>query len=118
MVSLEISLPELAEKWFSRFFIGSAPYQLSLSVFDIFMYEGSPILFRVGLAILATYAEPLGQCNCKEDFMSCLSVCLSSAADPMDLIKVYQQVRLYEPVSGEERRQSLCFDSNGGGSMI
>ena len=111
MSSIDVSVPDLAEKWFSRFFIGSAPYQLCLRVFDIFMYEGSTVLFRVGLAILATFAEPLSQCNTKEDFYQCLELCLSSTTDPSDIIKVYF-------VRGSREWRALAIDSRTLGAQM
>ena len=41
-----------ATKWFVTLYIGELPDKLVLRIFDTFLFEGTKILYRMGLAIL------------------------------------------------------------------
>ena len=41
-----------AAKWFLTLYIGELPDKLVLRIFDTFLFEGTKILYRMGLAVL------------------------------------------------------------------
>lgn len=57
----------IATKWFICLFVDVLPIETVLRVWDCLFYEGSKILFRVGITLISRHRESLLQC---EDFGS------------------------------------------------
>eukprot|EP00727_Mastigamoeba_balamuthi_P014839 m51a1_g9981 hypothetical protein (772) ;mRNA; f:16155-19358 len=50
---LGLSLTDMASQWFTHFFAGVLPYPIVLRIADCFLSEGSMIMCRIGLGLIA-----------------------------------------------------------------
>ncbi|KZV87813.1 hypothetical protein EXIGLDRAFT_194614 [Exidia glandulosa HHB12029] len=56
---LHVQPPELCQVWFLSLFARTLPVDILHRVWDVFLFEGPPFLFRVGLAILSLVRRQL-----------------------------------------------------------
>lgn len=86
-VSLQMAPASITRPWFSGLFVGTLPVDHLHRIWDIFLYEGMPFLFRVGLAVIHCVRHLLLQATSEESALENLSrpplACLPSSADEL-----------------------------------
>ncbi|KAI6129346.1 RabGAP TBC [Pisolithus croceorrhizus] len=84
-VSLQMAPASITRPWFSSLFVGTLPVDHLHRIWDIFLYEGMPFLFRVGLAVIHCVRHLLLQATSDESALENLThppvACLPSSAD-------------------------------------
>eukprot|EP01111_Echinosteliopsis_oligospora_P012293 TRINITY_DN4194_c1_g2_i1.p1 TRINITY_DN4194_c1_g2~~TRINITY_DN4194_c1_g2_i1.p1 ORF type:complete len:479 (-),score=70.92 TRINITY_DN4194_c1_g2_i1:56-1468(-) len=96
-----LSLP-----WFMCLFIGYIPWEVAMRIVDCFMYEGSLVLFQVGLALLKLNMDKIMETDDSEKVVELLR--RTENYEPQELIEV--TFRDFESLSQpriEEMRNSL-----------
>uniref|UniRef100_A0AC35TW73 PH domain-containing protein n=1 Tax=Rhabditophanes sp. KR3021 TaxID=114890 RepID=A0AC35TW73_9BILA len=63
---LDVDLPLHALSWFMTIYVDALSHDLYLKIFDIFLYEGNKVLFRIGLSLLKL---------CENDLLACKTFC-------------------------------------------
>ncbi|KAG2036347.1 RabGAP TBC [Suillus americanus] len=84
-VTFSIPPSAIAKAWFSTLFVGTLPVDYLHRIWDVFLYEGVTLLFRVGLALVQCMRHLLLQATSEEAAMEYLVhpplACLPSTAD-------------------------------------
>lgn len=84
-VTFSIPPSVIAKSWFSTLFVGTLPVDYLHRIWDVFLYEGVTLLFRVGLALVQCVRHLLLQATSEEAAMEYLVhpplACLPSTAD-------------------------------------
>lgn len=95
-VSLQMAPASITRPWFSSLFVGTLPVDHLHRIWDIFLYEGMPFLFRVGLAVIHCVRRLLLQATSEESVLESLThppvACLPSSAD--DLLSLCFSMKL------------------------
>ncbi|EIW75700.1 RabGAP TBC [Coniophora puteana RWD-64-598 SS2] len=85
LINLSIPPANLCRSWFSGLFVGTLSVEFLHRVWDVFLFEGVPFLFRVGLALIQCTRHLLLQATSEEAVIQTLrhppSSCLPSTAD-------------------------------------
>ena len=55
----DISIDSYSTQWYTTLFVPSLPYEYTLRIWDLFLADGLPILFRVILSILKLLQDQL-----------------------------------------------------------
>jgi hypothetical protein len=76
-----IDLSLITFNWFLTVFVDNTPIELSLRIWDSFLYEGSKVLFRFALAILKWNEEELLKQNTAATLFSCARVVANKCHD-------------------------------------
>ncbi|OAX37425.1 RabGAP TBC [Rhizopogon vinicolor AM-OR11-026] len=84
-VTLCITPGTIAKPWFSTLFVGTLPVDYLHRIWDMFLYEGVPLLIRVGLTLVQCVRHLILQATSEEVAMEYLLhpplACLPSTAD-------------------------------------
>jgi len=74
-ILVDMSIPPLAicRQWFCSLFYDTIPPEYHLRVWDVFLFEGVPFLFRVGLALLTCCRRPLLEAQSRDRALYILS---------------------------------------------
>ncbi|KAJ7577003.1 rab-GTPase-TBC domain-containing protein [Mycena floridula] len=72
LLDMSISPGKICHPWFSTLFVGTLPTEYLHRVWDIFLYEGSPFLFRVGLALIYCCRRTILEATSEEAVLICL----------------------------------------------
>ncbi|KAF9645317.1 RabGAP/TBC [Thelephora ganbajun] len=74
-IFVDMSIPPLTicRQWFCSLFYDTIPAEYHLRVWDVFLFEGVPFLFRVGLALFACCRRPLLEAQSRDRALSILS---------------------------------------------
>lgn len=67
-----MNISECFISWISSLFVGHLPYQTVLRILDCLLYEGSNVLYRMGLAILSRAKSTLLQTTNSKEFLQTL----------------------------------------------
>eukprot|EP01012_Entosiphon_sulcatum_P049747 TRINITY_DN6843_c0_g1_i1.p1 TRINITY_DN6843_c0_g1~~TRINITY_DN6843_c0_g1_i1.p1 ORF type:complete len:622 (-),score=70.75 TRINITY_DN6843_c0_g1_i1:23-1888(-) len=70
LIHLQPDLTVVFQYWCSTLFTTVLPLSAALRIFDIFLFEGVKVLFRVGIAIIKHFNY--AQCGTKEELMAAL----------------------------------------------
>ncbi|EKM60161.1 uncharacterized protein PHACADRAFT_82476 [Phanerochaete carnosa HHB-10118-sp] len=71
-VEMDIPPTSLCRPWFTALFLEALPLEHSQRVWDIFLFEGAPFLFRVGLAIMMRCKQQVMQCAQRDMILNLL----------------------------------------------
>ncbi|KIP02681.1 hypothetical protein PHLGIDRAFT_78784 [Phlebiopsis gigantea 11061_1 CR5-6] len=71
-VDMDIPPASLCRPWFSALFLEALPLEHSQRVWDIFLFEGVPFLFRVGLAIVLRCKAQVMQSSERDNILNLL----------------------------------------------
>ncbi|KIJ63979.1 hypothetical protein HYDPIDRAFT_91152 [Hydnomerulius pinastri MD-312] len=84
-VQLSIAPASITRPWFSTLFVGTLPAEYLHRIWDLFLFDGIPFLFRVGLAVIHCVRHLLLQATSEEAALAHLVhpplACLPSTAD-------------------------------------
>lgn len=109
-VTFSIPPSAIAKSWFSTLFVGTLPIDYLHRVWDIFLYEGVTVLFRVGLALIQCVRHLLLQATSEEAAMEYLVhpplACLPSTADAF-----LNQVLMMKLKDDDVRKQRIKMEA-------
>lgn len=110
MQMLNVTFSMVCTKWLVCVFADVLPVETTLRVWDSLFYEGSKILFRIGLTMLRVHETKLLQCR---DFMDFMSECraISRTFDVLDCHSFMQMAfKFPNPLSASklESLRSVC----------
>jgi len=95
---------DIAEPWFCRMFVSYLPYQTVLRVFDVYINQGSKILYKTGLAILYLFSDKLCATSSKHQFLKVLNKCTHHLFDADLLIKTAFKFRMKDHLHRLDKR--------------
>ncbi|KAG6334531.1 hypothetical protein ID866_4565 [Astraeus odoratus] len=99
-VTLQIGPVDVIRPWFSNLFVGTLPIDHLHRIWDMFLYEGVTLLFRIGLAIVHCVRHLLLQATSEEIALAHLIhppvACLPSS--PEDLLTLSFNMKLKDDV--------------------
>ncbi|TEB20822.1 RabGAP TBC [Coprinellus micaceus] len=72
LVDMGINPNAICQPWFTSLFVGCLPAEYLTRTWDLFLYDGIPFLFRVGLAIVSFVRRQLLNCTSEETALSLL----------------------------------------------
>ncbi|CAH8648839.1 unnamed protein product [Heterobilharzia americana] len=84
----EISLPLITLQWFLTLFSSVCPTALTFRIWDLLFYDGSIVLFRIALALLAHKNNEILSLDNSSQIFHCLSNAPGSVTDINELIKI------------------------------
>ncbi|KAJ6249454.1 nucleolar protein 7/estrogen receptor coactivator-related [Anaeramoeba flamelloides] len=73
MAKIEVNPLKFVSKWFSRTFVSVLPFQCVLRIFDSYLYEGTKVFYRIGLAILKMCKTKLIKMENEKQFIEILN---------------------------------------------
>jgi len=88
-IFVDMSIPPstICRQWFCSLFYDVIPAEYHLRVWDVFLFEGVPFLFRVGLALFTCCRRPLLEARTRDRGLSILSQvptqCLPPSGDAL-----------------------------------
>eukprot|EP00033_Pygsuia_biforma_P003660 GCRY01004008.1.p1 GENE.GCRY01004008.1~~GCRY01004008.1.p1 ORF type:complete len:1016 (+),score=234.23 GCRY01004008.1:232-3279(+) len=71
---LHVDPMELCERWFDKLFLDSLPLLTVLRIFDVYLAEGTKILYRIGMALLKINDKVIKKSRSKVELMEGLDV--------------------------------------------
>jgi len=98
-IFVDMSIPPstICRQWFSSLFFDSIPAEYHLRVWDVFLFEGVPFLFRVGLALFTCCRRPLFEAQSRDLALSVLSQvplqCLPQSGDALIQLAISKKLK-------------------------
>lgn len=115
-----IEVAMFATQWFMCLYVNTFPTETSMRVWDVLVYEGPKVLFRVAVAVLKLLEEELSATQDIGQILSRLSRPPPLARDPDAFIKYCFKgvgvVRRKRIAALRDRARSVMSSSSGGAS--
>lgn len=131
LVDMGISPVSICAPWFSSLFVGCLPAEYLTRTWDLFLYDGIPFLFRVGLGIVSFVRRQLLESTSEEAVLALLHRPPPMALPPtpenylsfVQSIKLKdddvkkQRIKMEAQVKRQTQQQLQTKMGNGGGSI-
>ncbi|KZT00910.1 uncharacterized protein LAESUDRAFT_816259 [Laetiporus sulphureus 93-53] len=72
-IDMAISPAAVCRPWLTSVFAGALPQEFVYRIWDVFLFDGVPFLFRVGLAIMSCCRRMLLQCQSQQSLLTILT---------------------------------------------